>query len=420
VRALRRPPLTLEQIVRGGLCIGCGLCESVAGRERVSMAMTETGVERPIVRSEPLDRATLARINAVCPGTTIRGGEADGAEVDPVWGPVRRVVAGHSADPDERHAAATGGVLSALGRHLVDSGRVDRVLHVAASPERPMRSRPHVSRDGAAVRRGTGSRYGPAAPLVEIRAAVDAGRPFAVIGKPCDVTAARNLARIDPRARSLMRYALALVCGGASALGKSQEVLQRFGVDERELTTFRYRGFGCPGLTTVRTADGREHTLTYGEMWDDEGGWQLQSRCKICPDAIGEAADLVAGDMFPGGAPPDTGVSEVNAIIVRTAAGAELLDAAVAARAVTLGDEIPVRALDGYQPHQVAKKRAVAARLAGVALAGGPVPRVHGLRIGALAARGDPRANLHELGGAYRRARVGRIGEPAPVPETGD
>ena len=79
----------LNQIVTNGLCIGCGLCESLAGAERVRMVMTPEGRERPIA-SIPLDMVTNARIQAVCPGTQIHGMPAHAvdpeADHDDVWG----------------------------------------------------------------------------------------------------------------------------------------------------------------------------------------------------------------------------------------------------------------------------------------------------------------------------------------------
>ena len=46
---------------------------------------------------------------------------------------------------------------------------------------------------------GAGSRYGPAATLVDFGDILDRGEPFALNAKPCDITAVRNLARLDPR-----------------------------------------------------------------------------------------------------------------------------------------------------------------------------------------------------------------------------
>jgi coenzyme F420 hydrogenase subunit beta len=60
--------LTLTEIVENGLCIGCGLCRSIAGPDQVELVMTPEGRERPVARRE-LGEPVLAKINAVCPGT---------------------------------------------------------------------------------------------------------------------------------------------------------------------------------------------------------------------------------------------------------------------------------------------------------------------------------------------------------------
>jgi coenzyme F420 hydrogenase subunit beta len=408
-------PLTLDEIVRAGLCIGCGLCESVAGRRRVEMVSTADGRERPRARGV-LPADTLRAINAVCPGTRIAGADpgrlAPGTPVDPIWGPIATAVRGHATDALVRHRGSSGGALTALGRFLLDSGRVELVVHVAASRQAPMRSERHLSVRPADVLDAAGSRYGPAAPLRDLHGVLDAGRRFALIGKPCDVGAVRNLARLDPRVDELMAYALTMICGGASQLGKSQEVLHSFGVAERDVTLFRYRGHGNPGATRIETSEGRVHELTYGQMWEDEQTWRLQARCKICPDAIGEAADLVAGDTWPDASPvgEDAGF---NSILARTVAGAELLRDAVTAGALTVCEPLGPRRLDDFNPHQVVKKRAVGARLLALRAAGRPVPRVRRLRVARLTLANGVPAAAREMRGTLARRRDGRLGEPA-------
>lgn len=406
---------SVEEVVTGGLCIGCGLCESLAPGH-IEMVMTSEGRERPRVRAAVTQDA-WRRIEAVCPGTRIAGvpthSVPERASVDLVWGPYLRVVEAHATDPEVRYRAASGGVLSALGRYLLDSGRVDAIVHVAASQQAPMRSHGQVSFDRVQVLDAAGSRYGPAAPLRDLMTIVDQGRPFALIGKPCDVGAVRSLARREPRLAAQLRYVLTMLCGGASDLEKSRNVLSQFGLHEEQVSLFRYRGYGSPGLTRIQATDGREMTLTYDEMWADESGWRIQPRCKICPDAIGEAADIVAGDMWPGGAPPDD-EDGFNAVFVRTEAGAELFDAAVAAGVLEAGPAIPVRQMDDFQPHQVEKKRAIAARLAGIRAAGGAVPRVRHLRLARLMRQAGWRMAIREFVGAYRRARRGSFSESVP------
>jgi coenzyme F420 hydrogenase subunit beta len=410
--------LTLTEIVENGLCIGCGLCRSIAGADRVELVMTPEGRERPVARRE-LGEPVLAKINAVCPGTRICGpdpaGQSDDAGSDTVWGRAARLSIGYARDPVVRFRGSTGGVLTALGQFVLASGRVKFILHVAASRSAPMRSERRLSFDSASVLEGAGSRYGPAAPLMDFCEILERGEPFALIAKPCDITAVRSLARIDPRVDRQMRYALTLVCGGASDLAKSEEVLERFGLSEDELALFRYRGFGNPGPTRLETKDGRAFQLTYQQLWEDEAKWMIQPRCRICADAIGLSADIAASDVWPGGGP--TGEDDgFNGIIVRTTRGLELYEAAVAAGVLTIERAASFADFDVFQPHQLRKRRAVWARLKGMKIAGKPVPLVTDLGLEDCARQNSIAENLSEARGARDRAKRGRLGEPRPVP----
>ena len=411
-------PLTLDEIVENGLCIGCGLCRSIAAPDRVDLVMTPEGRERPVAR-QPLSDDVMSRINAVCPGTRIGGADpvkqGNAAVRDSVWGSAACLSIGYAGDPEVRFRGSAGGVLTALGQFLLHSGRIRFVLHVGAATSAPMRSERRLSFDAASVLEGAGSRYSPAAPLVDFSEIVDRGEPFALIAKPCDVTAVRNLARLDPRVDRWMRYALTFVCGGASDLGKSEEVLHRFGVAEDELALFRYRGYGNPGPTRLETKDGRAFELTYQQLWEDESKWMIQPRCKICPDAVGIGTDIAVSDVWPGGGPvgEDAGF---NGIIVRTKLGHELYAAAVAAGALVIERTARFVDFDLFQPHQVRKRRAAWARLKGMALAGMAVPLVTDLGLEECARHNSLAQNLTEARGTRDRARSGRLGEPRPMP----
>ena len=392
---------TIAEIVADDMCIGCGLCEALTGG-RVKMVMTPAGSLRP----SPVDGFTPteeAQLTAACPGAVAEARPPDGPRTDPVWGAYRYMARAWAGHPGVRYEGATSGVLTALGIHALRTGRVDFVLHVGADPERPMRSRWVVSESEESVRANTASRYGPTAPLAGLAAALDRGQPFALIAKPCDLGAVHSLSKKDPRIDELCVVRLVLVCGGQSRLTKSQAVLDEFGLDETEVALFRYRGHGNPGPTVVETLDGRRFTKPYLEMWEDESGWQVETRCKFCPDALGEAADVASADIWPGGAP--TGEDEgFNGIIVRTAAGEDLVTSAVAAGDLLVTDAMTPAELDDCQPHQVRKKEALAARYQGLADAGVAPIETRGLRIEELGRRLDPERFEQERAGARRRA----------------
>lgn len=411
-------PERLSDVVENGLCIGCGLCQAVAGRDRIEFVVTPDGRERPVERKDmPPD--AWRRILGTCPGVRVEGATPDlsgqGARKDRAWGPYHRVCLGHAADPEVRFRAASGGILTALAAHLVESGTVSFVLQVRASLDRPARTETVMSEDGAGVVRSAGSRYGPATPLASIMDALDRDEPFAFVGKPCDAGALRLLAREDDRVARLCKAVLVFVCGGASEFLKTRDLLTELGLREDELSLLRYRGYGNPGRTRIETRDGRAFEKTYLEMWEDEGQWRIQNRCKICPDAIGEVADVAAADYWPGGAPSgeDAGF---NSIIARTPSGRDLLRDAEAAGAIRIVRELTMRDMDDTQPHQVRKKESVWARLAGMRAAGHLAPEVVNLRIEDMARERPMAANLAEARGARARVRQGRMTEPPAAP----
>ena len=404
----QRAPASVQAVVENGLCIGCGLCEAL-GPARWQMTMTEEGRLRPAPLG-PTDPAADAEILATCPGAVVQA-DPQGTQHDPVWGSYTHMGEAWAGDPDIRYRAATGGVLTALGGHLLRSGKARFILHCAADPDAPMRSQWQISETPDQVAARAGSRYGPTNTLAGLEVALARGEPFAIIAKPCDASAVRARAKSDPRIDTLLVAILVMVCGGASDLGKSKALLEEYGLSESELTTFRYRGNGNPGLTRVETKDGRVFEKTYLDLWAEESGWRIQSRCKICPDAIGEAADIAAADIWPGGAPvgEDAGF---NGAITRTPVGQALFESAVAAGDLVQGGDHTPRDYDDFQPHQVSKKRALAARLRGLSAAGKPVYQHMGLRVDELDA-GD----ADQEAGTCQRARDGRFSEPMPKPK---
>jgi coenzyme F420 hydrogenase subunit beta len=400
---------SLHSIVEQGLCIGCGLCQSIAGADRVRMRMNGEHGERPSVL-EPLDEATLTAINMACPGIHCEGVGTEPSDpeidIDPLWGPTIWMATGHAADEQVRFHASSGGALSALGNYLLDSGEVDFILQVAASRDSPVRSVACLSFTTAEVREASGSRYGPAAPLVDFKAVLDRGRPFAFIGKPCDISAIRNYAHLDPRVDDLLRYTLNFFCGGVSEFRKTLDYVRKVGLTEPEVSHLRYRGDGCPGPMVMKSHAGQVFKFDYNEMWEDESRWQLQFRCKICPDSIGERADVTVADVWPGGKPDTEGLG-FNGFIARTPRGARLLEAAVRSRAITLTEDLDFDGLELAQGSHSRRKQGLASRLRALRDAGMIVPHFERLRLDAADAMLDDTERQNNYAGMRDRLQRG-------------
>jgi len=274
----------------------------MSGRESVEMRLTSFGQIRPKVK-RPIDPARLDEVLKVCPGVEITGprpfpaGEA--GVLDPVWGPIKSLHRVWASDEEIRFRAAAGGALTALGRYLLRSGEVQAVLHVAASKSEPALTDAKISTTVEDVVEGAQSRYGPAAPLVHVKALLDQGLRFAVIAKPCDIAAIRNLGRVDARVGTQIPYCLTIFCGGVPTSHTAYRIAAYHGLSPDELGLFRWRGHGWPGPTHIESKNGRSFDLSYDTTWyDPRVPWtyDIQFRCKICPDAIGELADVACPD----------------------------------------------------------------------------------------------------------------------------
>ena len=404
---MKRAPESVAEVVANGLCIGCGLCESVTNG-RVRMVWNGRGSLRPVGVFAAEEEA---QILAACPGAKISPRVAGRGEVDDIWGEYFDMRYAWAGDADIRHRGATGGVLTALAVHLLKRRQVDFVLQVRADPDAPTRNVWTLSETPDAVVACVGSRYAPVAPLAGLHKALARRRPFAIVAKPCDLTAVHQWAAVDGRVDRWCRYRLAMVCGGQSRYGKTAGWLAETKVAEAEVRLLRYRGYGNPGPTRLETTDGRAFEKSYLEMWADESGWQIETRCKLCADPLGEAADVAAADLWPD-AVPEGEDEGFNGIVVRTEAGRALVETAVAAGDLALGEPLTPAALSATQPHQVAKKMALSARYQGMTDAGAPIPTVDGrLRLGELGRRLSPQRAEAERQGTRRRVESGKFAE---------
>ena len=396
----------LNDIVDNGLCIGCGLCQSIAGKENIEVSMTPKG------RLEPKEIGKISpevfnKILNVCPGTIVEGlpkeEVASNSENNLVWGYYLSLFYSWSTDKKIRFESSTGGLLNGLSLYLLESKKVKFIMHTDANPKKPMRNVSKFSYNKEELLGNESrSRYGPASPLDKFHKALDLNQPFAFVGKPCDISAVRQLSKIDSRVKKLCKYLLTLVCGGFAEFTKSQDFIESFKVKEDELSIFRYRGYGNPGRMYIKTKDGREHDREYNSFWGEESTWRVPFRCKICPDAIGESADVAALDTWRGGSPKgeDEGF---NAAIARTQKGIDLLKDAIKTGYLEKGDDLNIDDINDFQPHQVNKKKAVYARHIGMKKGGLPTLQTDGLRIKELYDKNDKEYNVKEEEGTSSR-----------------
>lgn len=402
---------SLARVRRGDLCAGCGLCAGIAPA-RITMVEAAPGFLRPS-QSAPLEPEQEATVAAVCPGLGQRVA-AEGRTDSKLWGPFLAMHTGWATNPELRHAGSSGGALSAVLIHLLASGQVDAVLHVAPDPKRPAANRSAISRTPQEIIDRAGSRYAPSAPLemldtcaTEHRAQ---GTRFALAAKPCDAAALRALMAREPTIAATFPVIISFFCAGVPSHSGGEAVLAALG--SPDAIAFRYRGMGWPGKATAIRPGGAEVSMSYHESWGGILSKHVQHRCKICADGTGAAADLVCADAWEAdaaGYPKFDEAPGISLIVARTALGQKILEEAATDGSIVT-TPFDVEELTGIQPGQRERRRALLARLTALRVVGRPVPYYEGLQVSAVAWQNPILRNIKNFIGMLRRSLVRKKG----------
>lgn len=326
--------LSPRDIVRAGLCIGCGSCVARARAEadgwtaavpaglgdggasfvRPAMALDRFGEYKPTGGGAWFRRPS-AGFTRSCPFSPGSLNEDElAAELFPdagrrhaATGRFRAAYVGAVEERDFRDQGSSGGLVSWTLVELLRTGLVDGVAHVVPSdPAADGRFfRYRISRTEPEIRAGARSRYYPvelSRVLDEIRA-----RPgrYAVVGVPCFVKAVHLLRREDPVIRDRVRFTLGLFCGHMKSARMAESFAWQMGVsiDDVVRVEFRIKDPARPASTytaELELRDGRVLRMDWWNLADGDwgSGFFQNAACNACDDVVAEIADVSFGDAW--------------------------------------------------------------------------------------------------------------------------
>ncbi|MFC3607062.1 Coenzyme F420 hydrogenase/dehydrogenase, beta subunit C-terminal domain [Stutzerimonas tarimensis] len=353
------------------------------------MKLNDDGYRRPFLnplfRDKPVADARRSDAFAkACPALNLDIRPYKTERYDPIWGELKETFTGYASDPEIRRNGSSGGVLSALAQYCLEQGLVDGVVEVRASTINPLENIAVVSRSRKHIIASCGSRYAPASAAEALAFIASGEEKFLFIGKPCEAAAVRQVQAEDPRLRENIPYILSFMCAGTPSLRGTDELLEQLEVPREELASFRYRGDGWPGKTQAVLKNGERRTMTYNESWGKVLNRHLQTRCKICPDGIGEFADIVCADGWEAsgdGYPTFEEADGQSLILVRSDQGQKLFGNARAAGVVIAEDMEPAE-IRKIQPFQYYRRTTIVARLLAMKLLRLKTPSYKGFELG--------------------------------------
>ena len=166
----------------------------------------------------------------------------------------------------------------------------------------------------------------------------------------------------------------------------------------------------------METRDGQSFDLTYHECYlNEDAPWTYDSqfRCKICPDAIGELADVACADdgsVLDNEKSNQREVPGVNILISRTPDGEALLREVQSAGAIALKPFSEAELMIMHASH-IPRKISWPARTLGLALAGKPTIKVKGFRRARAVLASGPMYFFKNVIGTLQRVHKGETVE---------
>ncbi|MEM9359017.1 MAG: Coenzyme F420 hydrogenase/dehydrogenase, beta subunit C-terminal domain [Pseudomonadota bacterium] len=373
------------------------------------MNISSDGFLRPIQKFQ-LSQEQEEAISTVCPALGYSQ-DCDTQNEHPLWGPVQGIYQGYATDKSVRYKASSGGGLSAILAHLIETRAVDYILQTEADSEFPIGNRNTLSSDYVAISKASGSRYAPSAPLSDIAQFLNSNSKYAFVGKPCDIAALRAMGKNDPRVQERFPYMLSFFCAGVPSLIGARKILEALEVEESEVTSFRYRGNGWPGYATVECRDGSNKQMSYTMSWGGILSKYLQLRCKLCPDGTGGLADIVCADAWEAdgrGYPLFSERPGVSLIVGRTTKGNSVIKQAAAAKKISIST-FDINKLANIQPGQTQKRRYTLSRILALNTLRRPRPSFKGFYLFKNAASAGVWPNVKNFLGVFRRAIQGKL-----------
>lgn len=295
--------VSIQDVIEASLCISCGACYAVSPLGSVEMReYVRSGMILPVFKGSKTDWGT-GREFAVCPGkgyciNTLGQKlfpEATNHDID--LGRWKCLHAVRSLDHSLTVNASSGGIMTAIAEHLL--GRLVQGVIVTrmAYGGRAPRVETFIATSKEDLISAQGSKYAPVDALTILPSVMDFKGRLLFIGTPCQIAGLRLIQKESPSLRDKIPFVMGNFCGGFKDWRETDKIIQRSGMNPREIIQFRYRGGGQPGSMYLEDVAHNKASLPYPE-YARMTGFTKHRRCRLCVDATAELADFSCGDAW--------------------------------------------------------------------------------------------------------------------------
>jgi coenzyme F420 hydrogenase subunit beta len=250
----------------------------------------------------------------VCPGDEFQYDHyhqelfGEPAKLQGTHGYFKDALLAHALDETLREKSTSGGLVTAIILHMIDSGQVDGAVVVASDDEHLWKGKPVIARTREEVLAATKSKYAISPTNSVFKEILQYEGRYVLVGLPCQIHGFLKAAELDERLKERVVLTLGLFCHAAIEHEAFRVIWESLGEKGDEAVQFVSRLGKHPGSPHIELKDGSFYPVYFGH----KNGYQPSSmevinilyrlytprRCMTCFDALADFADISVGDPW--------------------------------------------------------------------------------------------------------------------------
>ena len=304
---------SVRTVVNNQLCYGCGYCAAVCPKGSISMLLNKRGENVPYIDGSCIN---CGLCKSICGGI---GG--DGAQIEQLLldkqklshhkyiGYYDSVFIGHVKDDDIRLRCASGGLVSHILIHLLDTKQIDGAIVLGFYEDNPVLTKAYIATTKDEVLAAAKSKYSPATYDHVMKQIIREknDKKYAFVGLPCHIFSLRKLQLQSDKVKKKIKYAFGLFCGHGVSYKYVHYLLKEQKISLGEISSIGYRHKNLENATMydheieICKKDSTRVYIHYNKtnyypMWVSNI-FKL-NRCYLCTDFASEYADISFGDAW--------------------------------------------------------------------------------------------------------------------------
>lgn len=318
------------------LCTSCGACSGVCPVYAIHFEETTGGYLLPTVDEKVCTLCGLCA--SVCPGIHFGASLRAKMPHDPFTGNALGAFVGTAVDRQLFANSQSGGIVSALLLHALDTGQITGAATVSMEAGTPPRPVVHIARDKQELLRAQKSKYCPVPLLHFLSDLKNLDGPIAVVGISCQLQGLWNVLDKKTALRSKIAFTIGLVCDRVLTYAATDYLFAAVDANGRSapmMLHFRDKGLqsGYPGDVHIFAADGTSVVLPAAARMRIKD-YFTPARCRLCFDKMNVFADITVGD--PHGLPDVDRRHGESMLVARTETGQGLVQSAQKGNAINI------------------------------------------------------------------------------------